>query len=127
MSDKAMPTGKKYHLHDRKTQWHMAVTPAMKLEFMEYSQILDYIPERLLNTNALQIDLLIIKKAEDIRIENEIGRIFQRHNIIEYKSPHDKEGINTYFKVHAYASLYKIGEKNTVYEPEDITITMIRR
>ncbi|MDE6622309.1 MAG: hypothetical protein K2K74_17825 [Lachnospiraceae bacterium] len=127
MSDKAMPTGKKYHLYDRKTQWHMAVTPAMKLEFMEYSQVLDYIPERLLNTNALQIDLLIIKKAEDIRIENEIGRIFQRHNIIEYKSPHDKEGINTYFKVHAYASLYKIGEKNTVYEPADITITMIRR
>lgn len=105
----------------------MAITPAMKLEFMEYSQILDYVPERLLNTKALQIDLLIIKKNKDISIENEIGRIFQHHNIIEYKSSHDKEGINTYFQVHAYASLYKIGEKHTAYEPEDITITMIRR
>lgn len=105
----------------------MAITPAMKFEFMEYSQILDYVPERLLNAKALQVDLLIIKKNKDISIENEIGRIFQQHNIIVYKSPHDKEGINTYFQVHAYAILYKIGEKNTAYEPEDITITMIRR
>ncbi|MDE7273407.1 MAG: hypothetical protein K2N95_10165 [Lachnospiraceae bacterium] len=99
----------------------------MKLEFMEYSQVLDYIPERLLNTNALRIGLLIIKKAKDILIDNEIGRIFQRHNIIEYKSPHDKEGINTFFKDYAYASLYKLGEKNMLYDPQDITITMIRR
>lgn len=127
MSDRTKPARQKHSLNDKKTQWHMAITPAMKLEFMEYSQILDYVPERLLNTKALQIDLLIIKKNKDISIENEIGRIFQQHNIIEYKSPHDKEGINTYFQVHAYASLYKIGEKNTAYEPEDITITMIRR
>lgn len=117
----------KNDLNNRKTQWHMAVTPAIKLEFMEYSQILDYIPEHLLNTKALQIDLLVIKKDSDTLIENEIGRIFRHYNIIEYKSPHDKVDINTYFKVYAYASLYKIGEGKTTYEPEDITITMIRR
>lgn len=27
----------KNDLNNRKTQWHMAVTPAIKLEFMEYS------------------------------------------------------------------------------------------
>lgn len=63
----------KNDLNNRKTQWHMAVTPAIKLEFMEYSQILDYIPEHLLNTKALQIDLLVIKKDSDTLIENEIG------------------------------------------------------
>lgn len=127
MSEQTKTTEKKHDLNNRKTQWHMAVTPAIKLEFMEYSQILDYIPERLLNTKALQIDLLVIKKDSDAMIENEIGRIFKHDNIIEYKSPHDKVGINTYFKVHAYASLYKIGEGKTTYEPGDITITMIRR
>lgn len=127
MSKQTKDTEKNHDLNNRKTQWHMAVTPAMKLEFMEYSRILDYIPEHLLNSKALQIDLLIIKKDSDMLIENEIGRIFRHHNIIEYKSPHDKVGINTYFKVHAYASLYKIGEGKTGYEPEDITITMIRR
>ncbi len=120
-------TADNHDLNSRRTQWHMAVTPAMKLEFREYSQILDYIPEYLLNIKALQIDLLVIKKDGDTIIENEIGRIFQHHNIIEYKSPYDKEGINAYFKVYAYAGLYKIGEGSTACDSDDITITMIRR
>lgn len=127
MSNETKTTGRSHTLEDRKTQWHMAVTPAMKLEFMEYSHILDYDTGYLLNTNALEIDLLIIKKSDDTVIENEIGRIFRRHNIVEYKSPHDSVGINTYFKVNAYASLYKMGEGKITYEPEDITITMIRQ
>lgn len=127
MSNESKKTERSHDLDDRKTQWHMAVTPAMKLEFMEYHQILEYDTGYLLNTNALEIDLLIIKKADDTVIENEIGRIFRHHNIIEYKSPHDREGINTYFKVNAYASLYKIGEGTCAYEPEDITVTMIRQ
>lgn len=127
MSKESKTTERGHDLDDRKTQWHMAVTPAMKLEFMEYNQILEYDTGYLMNTNALEIDLLIIKKADDTVIENEIGRIFQRHNIIEYKSPHDREGINTYFKVNAYASLYKMGEGSCAYEPEDITVTMIRQ
>lgn len=114
-------------LDNRKTQWHMALTPAMKLELMEYSQILDYTPGYLLNSDALELDLLIIKKSDDTCIENEIGRIFCRHNIIEYKSPHDREGVNTYFKVSAYAGLYKISGGKQNYEPEDITITMVRQ
>ncbi|MDE5696337.1 MAG: hypothetical protein K2I96_02830 [Lachnospiraceae bacterium] len=127
MSKEKSTTADDHNLKNKRTQWHMAVTPAMKLEFKEYSQILDYIPEYLLNVKALQIDLLVIKKDGDALIENEIGRIFQHHNIIEYKSPHDKEGVNTYFKVYAYASLYKIGEGSTACDSEEITITMMRR
>jgi len=114
-------------LDDHKTQWHMALAPAMRLELMEYSQILDYDTGRLLNSGALEIDLLIIKKCDNTIIDNEIGRIFRHHNIIEYKSPRDREGVNTYFKVSAYAGLYKMGKGKVTYEPEDITITMIRR
>lgn len=127
MTEKEKRAGGNNCLNDRKTQWHMAFTPAMKLEFMEYNQILDYTPGHLLNSDALEIDLLIIKKSDDTCITNEIGRIFRRHNIIEYKSPHDREGVNTYFKVSAYASLYKMGEGKRDYEPEDITITMLRQ
>ncbi|MCM1184348.1 MAG: hypothetical protein NC337_13335 [Roseburia sp.] len=113
-------------LNDRRTQWHMAFPAAMKLELMEYSGILEYCPEYLLNTKALQADLLIIKKEAGAVIENEIGRIFKGHNIIEYKSPHDREDVNTYFKVYAYASLYKLGKDGQSYDVEDITVTIIR-
>lgn len=126
MARKEKNTDHNNTLDHKNTQWHMALPSAIKLELMEYRQILNYQPEYLLNTKALQIDLLIIKKEKNTIIENEIGRIFRCHNIIEYKSPHDSEGVNEYFKTYAYASLYKIGERSSSYNPEDITITMIR-
>ncbi|MDE7207033.1 MAG: hypothetical protein K2N90_07745 [Lachnospiraceae bacterium] len=127
MPEKKNNTKNSHDINDRNTQWHMAVAPAIRLELMEYGDILDYIPERLLNTKSLQIDLLVIKKSGTTVIENEIGKIFKRSNIIEYKSPHDSEGVNEYFKAYAYASLYKISESGTSGNPEEITITMIRR
>ena len=126
MTKKAEITDDNNNLDHKNTQWHMALPSAIKLELMEYRHILKYQPEYLLNTKALQIDLLIIKKENDTIIKNEIGRIFKRHNIIEYKSPHDSAGVNTFFKVHAYACLYKVGKDGAFFEPEDITITIIR-
>lgn len=126
MPKKLKTTERSHSLGERKTQWHMAIASAMKLEFMEYSQVLQYQTEYLLNPKALQIDLLIIKKEDGAVIENDIGRIFKRHNIIEYKSPRDREGINEYFKALAYAHLYKIGKDGETFAPEDITVTMIR-
>lgn len=115
-----------HELSSKNTQWHMAFPSAMKLEFMAYNKELQYQTEYLLNPKALQMDLLIIKKDDRIEIENEIGRIFKRHNIIEYKSPYDSEGINEYFKVISYAGLYKAGKDGKAFEPEDISVTMIR-
>lgn len=63
MQEKINNTKDGHNIDDRNTQWHMAVPPAIRLEFMEYKDILDYIPERLLNTKSLQIDLLVIKKT----------------------------------------------------------------
>ena len=126
MTKKAEVTDDNNSLNHKYTQWHMALPSAIKLGLMEYQQILQYQPEYLLNTKALQIDLLIIKKEGNTIIKNEIGSIFKYHNIIEYKSPHDSAGINAYFKVHAYACLYKVGKDGESFEPEDITITIIR-
>lgn len=63
----------------------------------------------------------------DIVINNDIGRMFRWYNIIEYKSPHDTEGIDEYLKTHAYASLYKLNEgSSALHRLDDITFTMIR-
>ena len=35
------------------------------------------------------MDLLIIEKRKGVQIQNEIGKIFRAHNIIEFKSPDD--------------------------------------
>ena len=110
-----------------KTQWHPAFVSAMKLELIEDAEYLDYTSEYNLNTKPLEMDLLIVKKEKDVEIKNEIGKIFRKHNIIEYKSPDDSMNLNTYMKVIAYACLYKAYE---VYvddiKLDEITITMVR-
>ena len=90
-----------------KTQWHPAFVSAMKLELMEDAEYLEYTSEYNLNTKPLEVDLLIVKKAKEVEIKNEIGKIFRRYNLIEYKSPDDTMNLNTYMKVIAYACLYK--------------------
>ena len=110
-----------------KTQWHPAFVSAMKLELIEDAEYLDYTSEYNLNTKPLEMDLLIVKKDKDVEIKNEIGKIFRRHNIIEYKSPDDSMNLNTYMKVLAYACLYKAYEHYVDEIPLDqITITMVR-
>ena len=111
----------------KKTQWHPAFCSAMKLELVGNKKDLDYISEHELNTKPIRIDLLVIEKTEGVTIENEIGRIFKRHNIIEYKSPDDGLNVDTYFKVLAYACLYK-SQASTVngIAAEDITISIVR-
>ena len=111
----------------KKTQWHPAFCSAMKLELVGNKKDLDYISEHELNTKPIRIDLLVIEKTEGVTIENEIGKIFKIHNIIEYKSPDDELNVDTYFKVLAYACLYK-SQASTVngIAAEDITISIVR-
>lgn len=110
-----------------KTQWHPAFVAAMKLELKEDAQYLDYISEYNLNTKPLEMDLLIVKKVQEVEIKNEIGKIFRKHNIIEYKSPDDSMNLNTYMKVIAYACLYKAYENHVdEIKLDEITITMVR-
>ena len=110
-----------------KTQWHPAFVSAMKLELMEDAEYLDYTSEYNLNTKPLEMDLLIVKKEKNVEIKNEIGKIFRRHNIIEYKSPNDYMNLNTYMKVISYACLYKAYETHVdEIGLDEITITMVR-
>ena len=75
----------------RKTQWHPPFCASMQLELKEYKSILEYLMEYALSTKPLLIDLLVIKQLRGIEIENEIGCRFRSHNVIEYKSPDERE------------------------------------
>lgn len=110
-----------------KTQWHPAFVSAMQLELIEDAEYLDYTSEYNLNTKPLEMDLLIVKKEKDVEVKNEIGKIFRKHNIVEYKSPDDALNLNTYMKVVAYACLYKAYENHVdEIKLDEITITMVR-
>ena len=114
-------------MRDTKVQWHPGFVAAINLELTKNRDDLIFEKEYNLNTKPLEIDLLVIKKNSNISIENEIGKIFRGHNILEYKSPEDHLNIDVFFKVGAYASLYKsYGKTVDSIKEEDITVSLVR-
>ena len=108
-------------------QWHPAFVTGIDLDLRKYRNGVVQEREHNLNTKPLSIDVLIRKKA-NVRIEdNEIGKIFRRYNIVEYKSPNDHMDIDTYYKVNGYACLFKsYGEWVDAIKAEEVTISLFR-
>lgn len=112
-----------------KTQWHPAFCAAARLELIFNKDELDFREEYNLNRKPLQIDLLIIEKKQgaDVEIQNEIGKIFRKYNIIEYKSPKDNLTIDDFFKTLGYAYIYKgLGESVNQVPLHELTISLVR-
>lgn len=110
---------------NKKLQWHQAFYANIQIEFEAIADKLTFKNEYHLGTQPKRIDVLIIKKEDDTPIEKNIGQIFRKHNIIEYKSPDDYISINDFYLVYGYACLYKSEEARTSIE--DITITFVSR
>ena len=112
--------------NDRKErlQWHPAFYAGLQIEFEEEADKLIFEREHNLSTKPMQIDVLIIKKKADDEIHKNIGRIFRKYNIIEYKSPTDYLSIDDYYKVYGYTCFYKSSSKfvNDI-RVTDLTIT----
>ena len=68
------------------------------------------------------MDVLIIKKEKRLHITKHFGRIFQTHNIFEYKSETDSLSISDYHKVLAYGLLYSSFEQIPL---KDITLSFV--
>ena len=67
-----------------------------------------------------------IIKEKDAEIQKQIGRIFKRYNILEYKSPEKSHTVNSFFKVVSYAGLLQSNtQREQEIPPEEITITLI--
>lgn len=106
----------------KRLSWHPAFAEAAREELVDYLDALEFDFEHHLNTEPLIVDMLIIKKTTDVVIEKNIGAIFRRCNILEYKSPTDTLSISDYHKVMAYAYLYMFLE-NMKYP--DMTVTFV--
>jgi len=107
---------------EERIAWHPAFFEAIQMELEEYGQDLQFISEYPLNTEPLRIDVIIIKKHKDVVIEKNIGTIFKKVNILEYKSPEDNVAVEDLYKVCAYAYLYKVLNPVDIRE---ITLTFV--
>ena len=76
----------------------------------------------------MAIDVLIIKKKDAEPIHKNIGKIFRKYNIIEYKSPSDSLSVDDFYKVYGYTNFYKAdtGKVNEI-PIQELTITLVSK
>lgn len=112
---------------DNKIQWHPAFVSSVELALRAYKHELIFESEHPLSKRPLQMDMLVVKKNPDLEIDNAFGRIFKSHNVLEYKNPEDGLSIDDFYKVMAYACLYKSLASHVDEIPGDeISISLFR-
>lgn len=109
----------------RKTAWHPAFQGALGVELRKEQRFAHMVPECLLGKEPLRIDLLLIKRDPLYQFQNEIGHLWRKYNIIEYKGPDDSLTIDAFYKVIGYACLYKgCGQRVNCISAEEITVSV---
>ena len=72
------------------------------------------------------LNKLIIKVKEGERIQKNIGRIFRKYNIIEYKEPGETLTINDFYKGYGNGCFYLSNiDLESDIQPKELTITFI--
>jgi len=108
------------------TYWHPAFFAGIQIELAEDADNLVFENEHQLGTKPMEIDVLIIKKETDRPVKKNIGRIFKKYNIIEYKSPDDSLSVDDFYKVYGYTCFYKADARYVNSIPADeLTITFV--
>lgn len=106
-------------------QWHPAFYATAQIELQEEAKYLIFEDEHQLSTKPMLIDVLVIKNEQKHKVQKNIGRIFQKYNLVEYKSPTDYISIDTFYKIYGYACFYKSDTGTTDEIPiSEVTITL---
>ena len=106
-------------------QWHPAFFEAIQMELDEYRHALKFIYDYQLTTGPQRIDVLIIKKIEDIPIKKNIAAIFRKDNLVEYKSPDDHVSVKDFYKVYGYACQYIQLTENKETDISELTLSFV--
>ena len=109
----------------RPRQYHPAYRGAIELTLKDNAEDLIFEEEVSLNTLPRKIDLLVIRKKEDVEIRSILGKIFRRINIWELKSPGDALGKEEFFKTSSYLYQY-LSEHPEIKSVNDCTLSFVR-
>ncbi len=101
---------------------------ALKIELATTDTNTGYNPNDCMYVQPVAAFLLAIIKSPDIKIQNDIGKIFQGHNIIDYTYLDGEPDINHLYKSLAYTSVYKAsGIEDDMIKANDVTMTIASR
>ena len=108
------------------TYWHPAFFADIQIELKEDADNLIFESEHQLSKKPMPTDVLIIKKEKDRPVKKNIGRIFRKYNIVEYKRPGSSLSVDDFYKVYGYTCFYKADVPYVDSIPiEELTITFV--
>ena len=105
-------------------QWHMAFGAAFQIELMDDAENLEFIMEYQLARKPMSVDLMVIKKDAEMDVSKNIGHIFKKHNLVQYKSPEDYLSVRAFYKTYGYACFYLSDAADAIL-PEEVTLTYV--
>ena len=112
---------------NQRLDWHSGFEGGLRYSLRNYADDIEIEREHLLSKEPLRIDFLVVKKNEQVVIDNDIGRSFKKYNLIEYKNPDDALNVDVLWKCIGYAGIYKnLGNTVDAIKADEITITICR-
>ncbi|MDR3303440.1 MAG: hypothetical protein LBS86_03415 [Treponema sp.] len=103
--------------------WHTMFYGA--LELILDSKLFSFNFQHELTKEPLEIDAIIVKKLRDVESAAKIAKLFLRDNIVEFKGPDDYVSIEDFYKMQAYANLYRSTTKTASIR--DMTLTFVEK
>lgn len=128
-------------MRENNLQWHAGFQAVLQIELSEEKEKFHFFQEYNLSQKPLQIDTLVVRgkitqadtavssesaEEQEKNVGKNLGRLFRKYNIIEYKSPDDYLSINDFYKVMGYACLYQSETEHVLaIRPEELTVTLV--
>ncbi len=112
---------------EHRVDYHAGLVAALKTKYDDRYDFMETIKELILGEKPPRLDAVVLKKAPEHRLEDEIGSFFLEHNVFEFKGYGD--GINIYdvYKAEGYALFYMtLDGKAGKISIDTVTITVLQ-
>ena len=106
-------------------QYHPALCNAMELELYYDRDLLEFSQSVVLNTLPREIDFLVIRRVKPGVVKSELGKIFRKCNIWEFKGYREELSVQVFHKTMSYAYEY-VSVHKELDGINDVTLSFLR-
>ena len=106
-------------------QYHPALCNAMELELYYDKDLLEFSQSVVLNTLPREIDFLVIRRIRPGVVKSELGKIFRKCNIWEFKGYREELSVQVFHKIMSYAYEY-VSVHRELDGINDVTLSFLR-
>ena len=113
---------------EKQIAWHPAFVAGIELMLWPYWDQITFAEEIALGQPPFKADMLVKKKDSSLNLTPQLFQHFLQHNLLEFKSVHDKLTIEDYFKIQAYPCFYisRGNEDGERIKGNTVTMTILR-